>query len=80
MTTSSEFVGDRLRRLRELRRLSQMAEARRAGLSWSTVYRAEVGGVVTRRTAERLAPILGTTPEELLGLTATAPDQGQEAP
>jgi hypothetical protein len=44
-----------------------MAEARRAGLSWSTVYRAEVGGVVTRRTAERLAPVLGVCAEDLFG-------------
>lgn len=61
-----EFIGDRLRRLRTARRLSLMAVQRLSGVSWSTLYRCEVGGVLTRRTAERLAPVLGVEVEALL--------------
>jgi transcriptional regulator with XRE-family HTH domain len=61
-----DFVGDRLRRLRESRHLSLMVLARHSGASWSTLYRAEVGGVMTRRTAERVAPVLGVPAADLL--------------
>jgi len=61
-----DFVGDRVRRLGESRHLSRMVLARLSGVSWSTLYRAEVGGVVTRRTAERLAVVLGVPADDLL--------------
>jgi transcriptional regulator with XRE-family HTH domain len=60
-----EFIGERIRKLRERRKLSQVALQRLTGLSQTTIYRAEVGGVVTRRTAEKLAPALGVRAEEL---------------
>ncbi len=65
MEQTTEFVGDRIRNLREQHRLSQVALQRLTGLSQTTIYRAEVGGVVTMRTAARLAPVLGVDPAEL---------------
>ena len=59
-------IGDKLRRVRESRHLSLMVLARLSGVSWSTLYRAEVGGVLTRRTAERVAPVLGVPADDLL--------------
>jgi transcriptional regulator with XRE-family HTH domain len=64
-TDTVEFIGERIRKLRERRKLSQVALQRLTGLSQTTIYRAEVGGVVTRRTAEKLAPALGVRAEEL---------------
>lgn len=64
--TNSEFIGDKLRRLRAERGVSQMAIRRLTGISERTMNRAEVAGVVTRRTAERLAPVLGVAVEDLL--------------
>jgi len=39
---------------------------RLSGLGRETIKEAELGGVVTPRTAERLAPILGCKPEDLM--------------
>lgn len=65
MNNGDIFVGDRIRRLREARGLSAMALQRLTGLSQATLYRAERGGVVTKRTAWRIAKALGCRPEEL---------------
>lgn len=65
MEQAKEFIGDRIRKLREQKRLSQVALQRLTGLSQTTLYRAEVGGVVTARTVARLAPVLGVDPAEL---------------
>jgi transcriptional regulator with XRE-family HTH domain len=62
----SEFVGDRIRRLREAQGLSQMGLRRLSGLSPTTIYRAEVGGVVTPKTAAKLAEIFRCKTDELL--------------
>jgi transcriptional regulator with XRE-family HTH domain len=62
----NEFVGDRIRRLREGKGLSQMTLRRLSGLSPTTIYRAEVGGVVTHKTASRLATVLGCEIAEFL--------------
>ena len=62
----NEFIGDRIRRLREAKGLSQMALRRLSGLSPTTIYRAEVGGVVTRKTVAKLVGVLGCEPDELL--------------
>jgi len=56
-----------LRRLRELRALSQRELAARAKLSVTTVNRIETGQRKPMpRTVRRLAEALGVTPEELL--------------
>jgi transcriptional regulator with XRE-family HTH domain len=65
MATHSEFIGDKVRRLREARGISQMRICRLTGISERTMSRVEVAGVVTRRTAERLAPVLGVNVAEL---------------
>ena len=59
------FVGDRIRKLREERRLSRLDLQRKTGLSEATISRAERAGVVTARTSELLAEVLGVAPEEL---------------
>jgi DNA-binding XRE family transcriptional regulator len=46
--------------------LSQFHLAARAGLSLQTIGLCERAGLCTRATAEKLAPILGTTAEEIL--------------
>jgi len=56
-----------LRRLRELRALSQRELAAMAKLSVTTVNRIETGQrKAMPRTVRKLAEALGTTPEELL--------------
>ena len=56
-----------VRRLRELRALSQRELAARANLSVTTVNRIETGKrKPIPRTVRRLAEALGVTPEELL--------------
>ncbi len=56
-----------LRRLRELRALSQRELAARAKLSVTTVNRIETGQrKAMPRTVRKLAEALGVTPEELL--------------
>ncbi len=67
-----EYPGARVKQLRDAAGYSQMALARMSGLSQATIIRAELAGVVTRRTAERLAPVLGIGADELLGEAAPA--------
>jgi transcriptional regulator with XRE-family HTH domain len=56
-----------VRRLRELRALSQRELAARAGLSVTTVNRIEIGQrKPIPRTVRKLAGALGVSPEELL--------------
>lgn len=56
-----------LRRMRELRALSQRELAARAKLSVTTVNRIETGQrKAMPRTVRKLAEALGVTPEELL--------------
>jgi transcriptional regulator with XRE-family HTH domain len=57
---AEEFIGDKIRRLREARGLSQIALRRLTGLSQSTIYRAEAGGIVTAATASRLDAALSS--------------------
>jgi len=60
-------MNENLRRLRELRALSQRELAARARLSVTTVNRIETGQRKPMpRTVRRLAEALGVTPEELL--------------
>ncbi len=59
-------VGDRIRRLREQRLLTQRELAERAGIGPVTLHRIESGKVVPRlRTLRRLAEALGIPPEAL---------------
>ncbi len=59
--------GNRLRALREEKRLARLDVQRLTGVSESTLSRAERGGILTRKTAERLAPLLGVSVDDLLG-------------
>ena len=60
-------MNTKVRRLRELRALSQRELAARAGLSVTTVNRTEVGQRKPMpRTVRKLAEALGVSPEELL--------------
>ena len=61
-----EFVGDKIKRLRAERRLSQLDVQRMSGVSQSTIIRAERAGSVTERTARRLSRVLGVNPADLL--------------
>lgn len=63
---SVETPGDRIKRLRESAGYSQMRLCRVTGISQATLYRAEVGGVVTVKTAKRVAAVLGCAPEDLM--------------
>jgi DNA-binding transcriptional regulator YiaG len=65
-TQQAEFVGSKIRRLRESRKLSMVDVRRLVGVSETTLHRAEVGGVVTPRTAVLLGRLLEIAPEELL--------------
>lgn len=65
MTTAKAFIGDLIRDLREQKRRTRLDIQRETGLSEATIIRAEKAGVVSRRTAERLASALGVSPEEL---------------
>jgi transcriptional regulator with XRE-family HTH domain len=56
----------RLRGLRQAKLLSQAELAKRAGLSYPTVNRAENGYVATYETVEKLAEVLGVDPVWLL--------------
>lgn len=51
---------------RKLAGLSREQLAVQSGLSYSTLYLAE-RGLVSPKTAKKIAPLLGTTAEELLG-------------
>lgn len=59
-------VADRLRAARRAARLSQVQLAARADLALQTIGLAERMGYVTRRTAERVAAVLGCDVEDLL--------------
>jgi transcriptional regulator with XRE-family HTH domain len=60
-------MDNNIRRLRELRALSQRELAALAGLSVTTVNRIETGQHKPMpRTVRKLAEALGVTPEELL--------------
>lgn len=59
-------VQERVRAARLAAGLSQFHLAARAGLSLQTIGLCERAGLCTRATAEKLAPILGTTAEEIL--------------
>lgn len=59
-------VGERVRRTRLAAGISQFQLAARAGLSLQTVGLIERAGVITRASAEKVAPVLGLTVEELL--------------
>jgi transcriptional regulator with XRE-family HTH domain len=61
---ASDFVR---RRRRELGIRSQQQLASAAGLATQTVSLVERGGIITRRTAERLAPVLELSVEAILG-------------
>jgi transcriptional regulator with XRE-family HTH domain len=63
---SDTSIGTRIRMLREARGLVRLEVQRLSGISEATIARAEVGAVVTRRTAERLAPVLECGADDLL--------------
>jgi transcriptional regulator with XRE-family HTH domain len=63
---SDAFIGTKLRMLREAKRLARLDLQRLTGISEATIARAERGGVVSRRTAERLAPVLECDAADLL--------------
>jgi transcriptional regulator with XRE-family HTH domain len=63
---ADDFVGTRIRKLREAKGLSAMALQRLTGLSQATLYRAEQGGVVSPRTAEKLSEALRCRASDLL--------------
>jgi transcriptional regulator with XRE-family HTH domain len=56
-----------VRKLRTALALSQFRLAAAAGVHPSTVSNLERFGFITRATAEKLAPVLGVSPEYLLG-------------
>lgn len=58
--------GDRVKELREALNLSQAGLCRRSGVGLSTIYRIEVAGRLTKRSAEKIAPILGIAVEDLI--------------
>ncbi len=60
---ANTFIGDRIRSLRGRR--TRLDIQRETGVSEATLLRAEKAGVVSRRTAERLADAFGVSPEEL---------------
>lgn len=62
---NNEFIGARIRRLREAKNLTGAAIQRLTGLSQATLYRVEVAGVVTPRSARLLAKVLGVPAEDL---------------
>lgn len=64
---SDTTIGTRVRLLRETKGLARLEVQRITGVSEATIARAEVGGVVTRRTAERLAAALGVPADDLVG-------------
>jgi transcriptional regulator with XRE-family HTH domain len=63
---SDTTIGTRIRMLREAKGLARLEVQRLTGISEATIARAEVGGVVTRRTAERLAVVLECGADDLL--------------
>jgi transcriptional regulator with XRE-family HTH domain len=63
---SESFIGTHIRMLREARRLARLDVQRLTGISEATIARAERAGVVSNRTAERLAGVLGVSPDDLL--------------
>ncbi|HET9471659.1 MAG TPA: helix-turn-helix domain-containing protein [Usitatibacter sp.] len=66
MREAQETVGQRVRRLREERRLSQKELAKRAGISFAFVSRIENGGrKPSLKTLRMLAPHLGVTADHL---------------
>lgn len=58
-------AGEVIRSRREALGLARIDVQRLARVSEATIARAERGGVVSRRTAERLAPVLGVSPDDL---------------
>jgi transcriptional regulator with XRE-family HTH domain len=76
---SDTTVGTRIRMLREAKSLARLEVQRLTGVSEATIARAEVGGVVTRRTAERLAPALGVLVADLLPADGEAAGHGRAA-
>lgn len=77
MRTTPENRGDRIKRLREAAGYSQMRLCRVTGISQATLYRAEVGGVVSLETARRLAVALGVSPSSLVdGVPAREGESG----
>lgn len=67
MTDTNPKPGDRVKQRCEALGGSQAWLARVSGLGLSTIYRIEVAGVLTRRSAERLAPALRCDIRDLLG-------------
>jgi transcriptional regulator with XRE-family HTH domain len=63
---SDAFIGYKIRVLREAKRLARLDVQRLTGISEATIARAERGGVVSRRTAERLAVVLGVPADDQL--------------
>lgn len=61
-----QFIGTKIRSLRKAKRLALLDVQRLSGVSEATIVRAERGGTVSRRTAERLAPVLGVQADDLL--------------
>jgi transcriptional regulator with XRE-family HTH domain len=66
MSLNTNMVVGTVRVARERLGLTRERLAVQAGLSLSTVYLAERAGLVSRRTAEKLAPVLGVPVEQLL--------------
>lgn len=63
--SSKARVAQRVRTLRLAAGFSQFKLAAQAGLSLQTVSLVERGGLLSDATAAKLAPVLGTTAEEL---------------
>jgi transcriptional regulator with XRE-family HTH domain len=65
---AGEFIGSKLRRLRQDRGYSaaDLQRLTNGQLGERTIWKAEVAGTVTQRTARLLAPLLGVQPEDLL--------------
>lgn len=78
MNGEGETFGERLRQLREARRLSKKGLAEQAGVSAATVSKAEISARAPQRaTTEKLARALGVAPDELrTGRAATADAAG----
>jgi len=71
-----EISGDRLRKLRTRRFLTQVELASEAGLTESTINRLEQGLQKARiSTVRKIANVLGVNPEELLNNEERAQDE-----
>lgn len=61
-------IGDRIKRLRELRGLTLEQVGEFVGVNKATVQRYEIGNIdIKRNTALKLAECLGTTPSYIMG-------------